>query len=107
MHISCSNYVTFHSSAMNESTVTYVRSFVVARNVKIHVNNKLKIADTIDRRVWTNYQRNMKLFTILIAVCLMASPIWSKEPKDTKKNNTFIATKEWQEIKEGKQKILH
>lgn len=44
----------------------------------------------------------MKYLTLLAVICLIHQG-WSKEGKE---NKTFVATKEWQEIPDGKQLML-
>ncbi|XP_061388846.1 nucleotide exchange factor Sil1-like [Musca vetustissima] len=43
----------------------------------------------------------MKLYTLLIVLGLFTSPVWTKDSNEVKKNQTFVATHEWQEIPEG------
>ncbi|XP_005188495.1 nucleotide exchange factor Sil1-like [Musca domestica] len=43
----------------------------------------------------------MKLYTILIVLGLFTYSAWAKDTSEVKKNQTFIATHEWQEIPEG------
>ncbi|XP_073830700.1 sil1 nucleotide exchange factor [Musca autumnalis] len=43
----------------------------------------------------------MKPYTLLIVLGLLATAGWAKESNEVKKNQTFVATHEWQEIPEG------